>query len=455
MTWSIFYPSIAEDLFNAALDFASEIVPIGAGTRRILNNARQSILFHNNSTWKKITGLFDVTMGSYDGCELCELVGLYVLHKLKHKFPEIDFGLYRDDGLGALKRTPKTKLERLKKDLFKMFKDEFGLAITLDTDLTVVNFLDVTLDLHNEKYYPFRKPNDNPVYINKDSNHPPHVTRQLPNGINKRLNEISCDKKSFDTFKGDYEKALASSSLQSRLVYEPPTPADENPVRKKSRRRDVIWFTPPYSAALKTAFGKEFLKLIDKNFPKNHHLHKILNRKTVKLSYSCTPNMHNIISTHNRKILSEQSVDDDARCSCQGPNKISCPVPGECARSKVVYHATVKHTNGSTAEYIGSTEPSFKLRYGNHKKSFRHADYQSETTLSKYVWDQGLNPTPDIEWKFLKKCNVYDIGNSTCDLCLSEKTFIIKNLHQANLINKRTDMGNKCPHMRKKQFKFI
>ena len=61
---------------------------------------------------KKVTGLFDVTMGSYDGCELCELVGLYVLHRLKEKFPEIDFGLYRDDGLGVLKRTPKTKLER-------------------------------------------------------------------------------------------------------------------------------------------------------------------------------------------------------------------------------------------------------------------------------------------------------------------------------------------------------
>ena len=68
---------------------------------------------------KKVTGLFDVTMGSYDGCEVCELVGLYVLHRIKEKFPEIDFGLYRDDGLGALKRTPKTKLEKIKKDLFR------------------------------------------------------------------------------------------------------------------------------------------------------------------------------------------------------------------------------------------------------------------------------------------------------------------------------------------------
>lgn len=107
-----FYPSITEDLFNDALDFASQTVDISAETKKILMNSRKSLLYHNNSVWKKTTGLFDVTMGSYDGCELCELVGLYVLHKIKLMFPEIDFGLYRDDGLGVLKRTPKTKLEK-------------------------------------------------------------------------------------------------------------------------------------------------------------------------------------------------------------------------------------------------------------------------------------------------------------------------------------------------------
>ena len=259
-----FYPSITEDLFNDALDFASQTVDISAETKKILMNARKSILYHNNSVWKKVTGLFDVTMGSYDGCELCELVGLYVLHKTKLKFPEIDFGLYRDDGLGALKRTPKTKLEKIKKDLFKMFKEDFGLSITLETDLTVVDFLDVTFDLHNEKYHPFRKPNDTPVYIHKDSNHPPHVTKQLPISINKRLCEISCDKESFDTFKGDYEKALSDSALMPTLTYVPPRTDENQAPQKRTRKRDVIWFTPPYCASLTTKFGKEFLSLLDK-----------------------------------------------------------------------------------------------------------------------------------------------------------------------------------------------
>ena len=447
-----FYPSITEELFKAALQFAGDTVNITTEEYEILLNARQSLLFHNDTVWKKVTGLFDVTIGSYDGCELCELVGLYVLHKLKQRFPEIDFGLYRDDGLGALKRTPKTKLERLKKSLFKFFKDEFGLAITLDTDLIIVNFLDVTFDLHNEKFYPFRKPNDTPLYIHRDSNHPSHVTKQLPININKRLSEISCDAQSFNNFKGDYEKALADSSLRSKLTYEPPPQAELTPARRQ-RKRKVIWFTPPYCASLTTQFGKEFLNLIDKNFPKNHHLHKIINRKTVKLSYSCTPNMYAIISAHNRKVLSEKRVDDDVRCNCQPANKPSCPVPGKCCSNKVIYQATVHHTNGSSAEYVGMTEPPFKLRYGNHKKSFQHEKYKSETTLSSYVWDQGLNPTPNISWKFLKKCRVYEPGMRSCDLCLSEKEHIIKNLKKG-LINKRTDVGNKCLHRRKQTLKF-
>ena len=445
-----FYPSITGDLFNKAIEFASEIVPITKETKQILYNARKSILFHNDSTWKKTTGLFDVTMGSYDGCELCELVGLYILHKMRQKFPEIDFGLYRDDGLGAIKRTPKTKLEQLKKALFKMFKEEIGLSITLETDLVVVNFLDVTFDLHGDKHYPYRKPNDFPSYIHKQSSHPPHVSKQLPIGISKRLSEISSEKESFDAFKKDYQQALYKSGHHTTLKYNPPEPNIE-PRVKKQRKRSIIWFTPPYSAALKTQFGKQFLNLIDKNFPVNNPLHKILNRKTIKLSYSCTPNMQAIIQGHNKKILSTEKPTITARCNCQV--KSSCPVPGECCRPNVVYHATVNHDDGKTAEYIGCTEPKFKERFANHKKSFRHSTYKSETTLSKYVWDNGLNPTPNVNWKFIKNCSVYKTGNKSCDLCLSEKFYIIKSLHKKNIINKRTDIGNKCPHKRKAMLK--
>ena len=34
----------------------------------------------------KIDGLFDVTMGAYDGAEVCELVGTFLLDKISEKY---------------------------------------------------------------------------------------------------------------------------------------------------------------------------------------------------------------------------------------------------------------------------------------------------------------------------------------------------------------------------------
>ena len=228
-----FYPSITSELFDKALKFAETVVHITEQQKSILKNSRDSILFHNNRNWQKKSGLFDVTMGSYDGCELCELIGLFIIDTVNKKHPEIDFGLYCDDGLGTIKIIPKSHLIRVEKKLHKTFKD-IGLTITCNTKATnVVNFLDVTLNLHKNTFSPFRKPNDIPVYIHKDSNHPPHITKQLPISINKRLNKISSNEEIFESAKHDYEKALKESKLESTLKYEAPT-ENTKPKRRKT-----------------------------------------------------------------------------------------------------------------------------------------------------------------------------------------------------------------------------
>ena len=51
--------------------------------------------------------------------------------------------------------------------------------------------------------------------------------------------------------------------------------------------------------------GKYFLKLIDKHFKHDNILHKIFNRKTLKISYSCTKNIFQIINNHNKEIIKE------------------------------------------------------------------------------------------------------------------------------------------------------
>ena len=46
----------------------------------------------------------------------------------------------------------------------------------------------------------------------------------------------------------------------------------------------------------------------------------------------------------------------------------------------------------------------------------------------------------------MEKCSVYKPGNSYCDLCLSEKLFLIKMANNPNNINERNDVGGKCMH---------
>ena len=54
-------------------------------------------------------------MGSYDGAEICELVGLYLLEKLSKRIGKERIGLYRDDGLAAIIDANGPKIDRLRK----------------------------------------------------------------------------------------------------------------------------------------------------------------------------------------------------------------------------------------------------------------------------------------------------------------------------------------------------
>ena len=67
---------------------------------------------------KKDSGLFDVTMGAYDGAEVCELVGTFLLCELSLKYNKNNIGLYRDDGLAIFKNISCPKSEKVKK-IFK------------------------------------------------------------------------------------------------------------------------------------------------------------------------------------------------------------------------------------------------------------------------------------------------------------------------------------------------
>ena len=73
--------------------------------------------------------MFDVMMGSYDGAEICELVGLYLLNRLSTVIDKSSVDLYRDDGLVAINNTNAPKLDRIRKNISELFKEEV-LSIT-------------------------------------------------------------------------------------------------------------------------------------------------------------------------------------------------------------------------------------------------------------------------------------------------------------------------------------
>ena len=440
-----FYPSISKDLFNRALDFATAHTPIPAEDREIFMHARSSLLHSQGDNWVKSTGLFDTTMGAYDGAECCELIGLFMLSEMKSRFPQVNIGLYRDDGLGAHRRIPGPELKKVREGIIQLFKEN-GLKIVIHTGLKQVDFLDVTLDLQSEKYKPYCKPNNVPSYLNVSSNHPPHIIRQIPKIISNRLNKLSCNEQDFNLVKGEYEDALRRSGYaeKSKLQFEKEATGagDQTKKKKKQRKRKETFFCPPFASNMKTDFGRKFLNLVKTHFPKDGSLGKILNIHTIKLSYSCMPNMRALMLRHNDKLLRDSEPPAAAGCNCR---KQPCPMQGNCLIESIVYEAKIHHDD-KTVYYYGSTSNAFKTRWRNHTSSFRLPQKQNDTALASHVWEYNLNPSPKIEWRTVgTRKPVQPKGN--CGICTLEKVTIMKNRAcKPNTLNVRGELYRRCNH---------
>ena len=149
-------------------------------------------------------------MGRFHGAEICELVGVHILSLLSNKLEKKSTGLYRDDELVLLRNTPKKKTDRIRKDIIQIFKNA-GFKIKMKTNLHMVDFLDVTFNLLDGTYKPYKKPNGQLLYVNTSSNHPPQIIKQLLTSISNRLSNNSSNKQVFDMSKSEYEKALRES----------------------------------------------------------------------------------------------------------------------------------------------------------------------------------------------------------------------------------------------------
>ena len=128
--------------------------------------------------------------------------------------------------------------EKTKKKFIECFSD-IGLKITIKSNMKIVNFLDVILNLTNGKYSPSRKPDNPHLFINVQSNHPPAIIRQLPRAISNRVSQQSSDLEQFSNAAPAYNKALRSSGFTETIEFS--DTANESPIENtRNRGRNIL-----------------------------------------------------------------------------------------------------------------------------------------------------------------------------------------------------------------------
>ena len=122
--------------------------------------------------------------------------------------------------------------------------------------------------------------------------------------IINRISENSCDKNPAKPAP-DYNYNYNITYIQSQS-------------KQQSRKRQIIWFNPPYNANVKTNDGKICMRLVDKHFPHHRDItsYKLFNRSNIKLSYSNMPTMNNSIWIHSSNIMKDPSSSNIKTCNC-------------------------------------------------------------------------------------------------------------------------------------------
>ena len=130
--------------------------------------------------------------------------------------------------------------------------------------------------------------------------------------------------------------------------------------------------------------AKIFLQLIFTHFPPANKLHKVFNGNTVKVSYSCSQNISQIIKGQTKKVT-QTKWRHQLECNCC--IKTEYPLNSNCRKEYVIYKCTVLTTLQPRIVYCGLAEGEFKeQRYYSHVQSFWKENYSNSTTRFGYVW---------------------------------------------------------------------
>ena len=173
-------------------------------------------------------------------------------------------------------------------------------------------------------------------YTKINSKHQRSILKQIPNAGNQRINRISSCENIFEENKRIYDEALKKKKgFHNRLEHVNPvnscskgqnvttsrisdggshrlinlggTNNNYSNRQGNNRNRIVVWFNPLFCKLTNINIGRYFLNLLDRHFNKDNPLSKIFNRNSIKISYSCTNNMYEILNNHNKRLLDESN----------------------------------------------------------------------------------------------------------------------------------------------------
>ena len=102
------------------------------------------------------------------------------------------------------------QMEKIKKSLQKVFKNN-GLDGIIQCNMKIVNYLDVTFNLNDGTYGPYRKSDNIIQYIHVESNHPLNIIKQIAKIIEKHLSQLSSNEEIFNESAPFYEEKLHQS----------------------------------------------------------------------------------------------------------------------------------------------------------------------------------------------------------------------------------------------------
>ena len=101
-------------------------------------------------------------------------------------------------------------MKKIRKHLQNIFKNN-GLDVIIECTMKLVNYLDVTFNLNDGTYRPYKKLDNIIQYRHFETNHTPNIIKQIPKPIEKPFCQLSSNEEIINESATFYEEKLHQS----------------------------------------------------------------------------------------------------------------------------------------------------------------------------------------------------------------------------------------------------